>query len=247
MTITTAVRERPILFSSEMVRAILEGRKTQTRRVMKPQPTGRPVILDVPQEIARLAGTEPRRDPDGVPVWAVWMTDEKDERGQYIEHGVRCPYGQPGDRLWVRESLRQDALTGMWEYEADFSLLVDTEDEIDAVAWVVTRKREYCPSIHMPRWASRITLEITDIRVERLQEIRRRDQWGEADTLAEGLIKVVDMPSESYEACYGLPGKLTNRTPWTAFARVWDEINEPRGYGWEANPWVWVITFRRAN
>lgn len=213
-----AVKERPILFSGEMVRAILDGRKTQTRRVVKPQP-------------------EPFKAHDRLgPFW--WFNRRAwglEQLGRIAEKEMpwflapHCPYGQPGDRLWVRENLRQDPLDGLWKYEEDFTPLIDLEDEIDAVGWVVTRKRDYCPSIHMPRWASRITLEITDVRVERVQEI------SEADARAEGA-----EPRLSGTSDWG-----PIRSHRTGFVYLWNQINEARGYGWLANPWVWCLTFRR--
>lgn len=192
----TQIRERPILFSAPMVRAILDGRKTQTRRVVK-------------AEI-----------PSWVKVWNghngaehfFFDREEDDEAGMhwppYDEKGLLCPYGQPGDRLWVRESFSYYShREGCW-YWADGNIAAhDCE-------------RPIRPSIHMPRWASRITLEVVSVRVERLQDI------SEQDAKAEG--------AEPAECCHA---------HYHGFRKLWESIN---GAGsWEANPWVWVVEFRR--
>lgn len=188
------MKERPILFSGAMVKAILDGRKTMTRRVAKR------LLLGLPQ----------------------------------AEMNAQCPYGQPGDRLWVRE---------MWAHNDGWY------DDTDAVAWknwhgerngrqcatwvdyraTYQQVKDGCerdwpwrPSIHMPRWASRITLEVTGVRVERLREIT------EADARAEGA------PAECPDG---------NTVDW--FRGLWAGINGERGYGWDVNPWVWVVEFRR--
>lgn len=175
------MKERPILFSAPMVRALLDGRKTQTRRVVKPQPTA------TREEAIRTYG----------------------KGGTFILEagffGVRCPYGQLGDRLWVRETW--GACAGSPVYRAD-----DNATCPDGGRWK--------PSIHMPRWASRITLEVTGVRVERLQDI------SEEDAIAEGV------PEQRGD-------------PW-AFQCLWDSINGARERcSWAANPWVWAITFSR--
>jgi hypothetical protein len=194
------MKERPILFSGDMVRAILEGRKTQTRRPVKPQPVW---IADpfVPFKTVDA-------DPNGI---------------------IKCPYGQPGERLWVRERC-----TGWLTYDdgqrvcyhADGTILkVDRPaghpeggmllGECDAVR---------VPSIHMPRWASRILLEIVSVRVERAQDISVED------CIAEGIPEVA--------------GGDTSRP--ARFAMLWDFIYHARGQGWNTNPWVWVIEFKVA-
>lgn len=181
-------KERPILFSAPMVRAILEGRKTQTRRVAKPR--------EVTAAITRglMGGTNPAFGP--------------------------CPYGQPGDRLWVRETWRIERRGS--DYFIDFA--ADTGSPsmtrtvvVDAEA-LATKNMRWRPSIHMPRWASRITLDVKTVRVERLQDI------SEADANAEG--------------------GLSLRGP-NCFQCLWESINGPDS--WDANPWVWVIEFERVN
>ncbi len=182
--------ERPIIFSADMVRAILAGKKTQTRRVINPQPV-----------------------------------DEDLRSG--------CPYGVPGDRLWVRETCERkihfNFLTGepteIFDavYSADQEHIVE-EMGFNLCPWFKKRK---LPAIHMPRWASRLTLEIVSVRVERLQDIT------EADAKAEGVTGA--LVSESGDHAGFVP----------AFALLWDSLNGKRGYSWASNPWVWVITFRR--
>lgn len=168
------MKEHPILFSGPMVQAILEGRKTQTRRVVKQD---------------------------------------------YKPHPGQCTYGEPGDRLWVRENL--DMWPGGPCYAVDGAYVdgfhVDWE-------WFNNFQRSYCPSIFMPRWASRITLEIVNIRVERLQEINNNDAMSE-----------------------GAPDLRTIENNWDmrdCFRELWNSINAKRGYRWDLNPYVWVIEFK---
>jgi hypothetical protein len=157
MTTAIAVKERPILFSGEMVRAILAGRKTQTRRVMKPQPVG--VFRDKTATLGCVFDWPDKKDPR--------RTDS--------------PYGQSGDHLWVRETLHRGE-DGIWHYSADCSqVLVDPKHETEMRVWAHHKEQPTCVSIHMPRWASRLTLEVTKVRVERLQDVSM------ADAQAEGL------------------------------------------------------------
>jgi len=253
------VRERPILFSDAMVRAILDGRKTQTRRILKPQP---------PSEVeTRVAGADYGLDPRvkrGIGMYSLNDYERlPKEPGVFDVSGSvgfvrdrcgqtewRCPYGVPGDRLWVREAWALEAL-------GDDSERVVWRPNL-AAAWVEERERlgevfylewdyrpeRWRPSIHMPRWASRLTLEITDIRVERLQRLQTWTAETEADVLAEGLTFVEDSPGQILPKQYGLPGRMLSRTPWCAFQNLWDEINSDRA-PWASNPWVWVIQFRR--
>lgn len=215
------MKERPILFSAPMVRAILEGRKTQTRRVVKPQPF---------------------IDKMGNFCWNGWNFGQ-DSRGPHIQaiaspipssktKRVHCPYGKPGDRLWVRETWRivgngPDDTIDMFDrddiqYRAD-----DDQSYID----------KYRRSIHMPRWASRILLEVTGVRVERLQDI------SEADAKAEGAdcLETINCTAQSRELL-DLP-LMDDATPYrNGYALLWESIN---GDGsWAANPWVWVVEFK---
>lgn len=183
------MKERPILFSAPMVRAILEGRKTQTRRIVKN---------------AHIVTCDDR----------VGVTD------------ARCPYGVPGDRLWVREAFCPGRVTPIYRADAAESKPSRNTDE-----WNAPAEDHWRPSIHMPRWASRITLEVVNVRVERLQAI------GHADCAREGW-----------------PGTEENRAWATAlndgddaaiewFAEQWDSIYGPGA--WERNDWVWVYEFKQ--
>lgn len=181
--------DRPILFSWPMVRAILTGTKTQTRRVVKPAPDWKP---------------------------------------------VGCPYGQPGDRLWVREThylhgvwsvRKDDGGKRRWTFHPSRDMGVQFTEPNGFIKGRSTTVHGWYrrPSIHMPRWASRITLEVTGVRVERLQDI------SEADAIAEGVNNSLHLPG----------GRFAREN----FAHLWWTIN---GDGsWEANPWVWVVEFRR--
>ena len=194
-----------------MVRALLDGTKTQTRRVVKPQPDS--------------------ISPDGIP--ARFFHQRAIGSGYPVQ--IRCPYGQPGDRLWVREAIRlvpdqePDDGTGrvLSTYGADGSLTV-----ADAWPW----KRSYLPPMHCPRGLSRIDLEITDVRVERLQDI------SEADAIAEGITG----PHNVGYPAYRMPDDSKPRysRASAAYEALWEQINGPDS--WALNPWVWVVEFRRA-
>jgi hypothetical protein len=221
------MRELPILFSGAMVRALLDGSKTQTRRVVKPQFEREPVdVVDV------------------VPSWDA-PTNYDGEVQMNTTHGKPCPYGVPGDRIWVREAWRvgkpHDAtrprdmlppLVGRGQgvtvlYEAGGARSVGPAGREEPVYPDDAPMPEWAgklrPSMFMPRAFSRITLEVTNVRVERLQDI------SEDDARAEGVEKSTD-PIHPYAFAYG---------------RLWEELN---GKGsWYANPWVWVVEFVRVN
>ena len=203
--------DRPILFSAPMVRAILAGTKTQTRRVVKAQP---------PDDKQRAAWYEP-----GVMGWA------PPECPSQHWHCVRCPYGQPGDRLWVREAWTTHAFL---DDVAPRNLTTISINYLADGGDVQTGKHR--PSIHMPRRISRITLEITDVRVERLQDI------SEGDAQAEGTPCYVcggPMDGRSEDDCHCFHSKAKT----SDYRNLWERIN---GAGsWEAHPWVWVVEFRR--
>jgi hypothetical protein len=232
--------EHPILFSGEMVRAILEGRKTQTRRVVKRRIPGPETISDA-HAICK----------DGVGDWIAWFGGNGYWGGHllvtadaYAEFtlktypnggGFPCPYGKPGDRLWVRETFYQAAtghhgFDGEWvsQWVEDKSLLVYAADHDEVDTRWRSAPVKHClvkrPSIHMPREFARITLEIVDVRVERLQEISHRD------ALSEGVKYDVSVPGGA---------------PLARFETLWDSINARRGYGFSVNPWVWVVEFKR--
>lgn len=224
---------RPILFSADMVRALLDGRKTQTRRIVKPQPQ-----LSPHHEPVRAESRGNRR-------W-VFMTHTDRPDYSWATGDVTCRYGMPGDLLWVRET---HAIVG----------------SVDP-GWVLYRANGYeneCrrhgfdrpppesdirwkPSIHMPRWTSRLTLRLTNIRAERLQAV------SEADAIAEGIERIDDprgVAWKSYELIHegrhkGTPNPhaaVPNSSPVTSYRELWEAINGRES--WAANPWVWVIGF----
>ncbi|EIX9726618.1 hypothetical protein [Klebsiella pneumoniae] len=200
------MKERGMIFNAEMVRAILDGRKTQTRRIMAPQPA---------DDIERCIFPNPEA--------IGWKSSLRHKHGSTTAHF--CHYGKPGDRIWVRETWNKYG--GLLTYRADHDWIDDMRKETVCTAkWV--------PSIHMPRWASRILLEITDVRVERLNAI------SEEDARAEGIIDGGCLNCGEPEPC-----GCANPEPDAAdaFAYLWQSI-----YGqesWNANPWVWVIEFKR--
>ena len=200
------MKERPIIFSTEMVRAILEGRKTQTRRVIKPQPT-KGLLIGCYWE-------------DGKPETAEWCLADK--YGDPIDaKPLNCPYGPVGDRLWVKETFQTLGSKKNTVYRATGG--AELTWNINGTTHRETLKKWRSP-LFMPRWASRITLEITGLRVERLQDIT------EEDAVIEGL-----PPREQ-------TGFDTARYRYHI---LWDSLNAKRGYAWESNPWVWVIEFKR--
>jgi hypothetical protein len=204
----TATREKPILFSAPMVKAILDGTKTQTRRIMKPQP-------EYFEQYPHWRWTTPQLRKDGLGPFAIDSGDRPGMFGKYV----------PGETLWVRETWGPRTEQGKpvesrhyVKYRADF---IDDSPPADGMDWH-TYEDKWRPSIFMPRWASRITLEITDVRVERLQDISEDDACSEGVTLS--------IPDE--------------QTYYGQFRVLWSKIN---GDGsWESNPWVWVVSFRNS-
>jgi len=197
------MKEHPIIFSTEMVKAILEGRKTQTRRVIKPQP----YIIEG-AEGKMLNGSSKSKE-------CFLFIRMRDNFPVIME----CPYGQVGSKLWVRETWGWSGLNRV-EYKA---FPADGKDFRAVDRWR--------PSIHMFHAVSRITLEITDVRVEKLQEIT------DEDAKAEGVDvdKVFSPDSGHIGKCY-----------WTKFRELWNSIHK-KEHRWEDNPWVWVISFKRLN
>lgn len=199
--------ERPIPFKPEMVRAVLDGTKTQTRRVVKP------LVAD---RINNCPG---------------FLEDLREVSG---------PYGKPGDRLWVREAWRG--------YETDDALPPREIRRHTPVYFEATKSfflgyqfktGKLRPGMFMPRWASRITLEVTGVRVERLQEI------GENDAMAEGVERVVvgDGWRRYCDTALELAGVTPCETARCSYESLWESINGPGS--WAANPWVWVVEFKR--
>lgn len=228
---STATRERPILFSGEMVRAILAGRKTQTRRVVKPKHKGG-VITGV--------------NPDGLPIES-WGGGRGFKSG-HSEVYTASPYGRPGDRLWVRETWAAvPCSSGCEKYPDGFDPTVASVHQPDAphegwryrATWDKCHASRWKPSIHMPRKVCRLELEVTGVRVERLQAI------SEEDAIAEGCIKlpasgrITDVPGGQYGGRCWVSGRS-----W--FIDLWDSINGKRfGCAWADNPWLWVVEFKR--
>ena len=222
------MKEHPILFNGEMVRAILEGQKTQTRRPMAPQP------------------------PEGH--W--WAETEAEQRlaAEYYPstHGRGCPYGIPGDHLWVRETFILEETDEVptdgrpyreMEEPGEFGQLLvphyrATESEPHIVPLDLSDDYDDCtrwrPSIHMPRWASRITLEVTDIRVERVQDVGQKDALAEGCPCGELTRKIIRALKHSSSGLAAIE--------W--FADTWNAIYLDRGLGWDTNSWVWVVEFR---
>ena len=224
------MKERPIIMGAESVRAILDGRKTMTRRVVKPQPE---MIIDA--------------EPEGYS-----MVPSQDGINEI--HKSKCPYGQVGDRLWVKESWKP----GAWRNDGRVAIDYMASPELTHTPWAYMGEQasrfihkwlaeveksglvpneqgryEWEPGksplkwkspMYMPRLASRMTLEVADIRVERLHDITPED------ALKEGFCN------------YG-----TEVDTLDAFCEAWQKINAKRGYPWESNPWVWVISFKRVS
>ena len=206
------MKERPIIFSGPMVQAILAGDKTQTRRVIKPQPDAK---YNIPQQCMQKY------------LWNLCVSDNLVDGWLPLKES---PYGRAGDQLWVRETYRQwgnwvkngKPKTGKqaWTFKRKGNIAKFTDDLAISRTKLGWHKR---PSIFMPKWATRIWLEVTEIRVERVQDTT------EEDIKAEGF-------------------NLQVLCPHRWFYELWNSINEKRGYSWGSNPWVWVVSFtRRSN
>lgn len=203
------MKERPVLFNGDMVRAILDGRKTQTRRVIKPS------VLNLFNVASNVGECSP-----------LTMGDPVDPRSQSY-YGEFSPFGQVGDRLWVRETFGDCG-----------SRLVYRADSNDGASCSVKR---WVPSIHMPRSACRLVLEITNVRVERLNSI------SEEDALAEGIRRTDNNFGNGPAYCDYMLANLNDVAEWynrpsDSFISLWQSI-----YGaesWQHSPWVWVIEFK---
>lgn len=226
------MRERPILFSGAMVRAIMAGKKTQTRRVFRDS---------VSSDCCGF-----RDWGDGMWSQMFRYKDEPEALPKSWTH--KSPYGEPGDGdvLWVRETWRIgcDYWTphGNWKDGAAAEIQFQADDKRKCMPcnreqlqwWHQKRRPGWKPSIHMPRWASRLTLLVEDVRVERVQEI------SDGDAIAEGISKT---RLGLYEVGNPCGGMFRCTKPRDVFMQLWDSINAKRGYGWKENPWVWVVTF----
>ena len=225
MSETTAIKEKPILFRAAMVRAILDGRKTQTRRLVKPQPVINGFSFN------RASGDILCRC-DYLPPSCLVQPPHYNH--PFLDGPERlCPYGQPGDRLWVKETW-QAYDGGSFKTPFGNARTFSNNPKLgDLIEFKADKDLTKCfiswrSPIHMPRWASRITLEVTEVRVERLQEIT------EEDAKAEGTeaVSMFDMPRQAVWSCR------------QDFAQMWDSHN-PAPFDWASNPWVWAVSFRR--
>lgn len=226
---------KPVIFNSEMIRALMEGRKTQTRRPIKPQP---------PKEstLHRYYGDEsPRPALKNTFGWFMpaagdlWPCNDDDR--------ISCPFGKVGDLLYVRETW---GVADKWihdcetnpprtiAYKADQEIRnFDPPYIVDTEPWGWSHMK-WRPSIHMPRWASRLTLRITDVRVERVQDIT------EDDAKAEGIINCSTDLCDSSTGYYDYENQTCYvRFPSQSFSTLWNSIYN----NWDQNPWVWVIKF----
>jgi hypothetical protein len=215
-TSTARVKERPILFTGEMVQRLLDGSKTQTRRLVKTVPLRGDAVG------VRVVGEYPtvvRLTDEGL----VWNPNGPFEDAVPFPHPEKCcPYGLPGDQLWVKETfcLAFDTntceRTGGYHYRADGYEVVHVDDH---------SRSPWKPSIHMPRAASRIQRELTDVRLERVQEIT------EQDAIAEGIGVV-----------YGTHWMDTSKR--RGFRDLWNGFYGDRDFGWDKNPWIWAMSFK---
>ncbi len=219
------MRDIPILLNGPMVLATMAGRKRMTRRVM----------LDAPED----AHTWSKCDADGS--WIGWCSATRkpiDTQAGYDAFtqkaypkggGITCPYGAPGDRLWVRETWAEVPIAnadGGQGGRMGFIYRADGDDAFDVMPAEWEFIGPWRPSIHMPRMASRLSLIVESIRVERVQDISEADAWAEGFPDPDGTNR-----EHGDRARY-----------W--FRNLWDKLNAGRGYGWDANPWVWVVGYR---
>lgn len=210
------MKERPILFDTEMVQAIFYGVKTQTRRVLKPQPFKDTRQYPLMNKAKECLVWSPRKGVE----WLNWG------EGFDVTIHQDCPYGQPGDRLWVREKFTLECPYEHADGCGNPQHVIYWARESKIVRDSITSR--WRPSIFMPRWASRLTLIVTGVRVEQVQSIT----W--KDARAEGA-------KEEFSHLGG------DDDPWPigGFVNLWDSINTKRGFSWESNPWVWVVEFEK--
>ena len=220
--------EKPILFKTEMVQAILAGKKSMTRRIIKPQPNGQLKCVIKHETKGR----------------SCWMEDNADQLSKDFKFHK---YYEVGDILWVRETwaklcrVDENGYTHYDEetiyYAADGGPSIDL---YDADGFLLDdQNMKWRPSIFMPRYAARLFLKVKDIRVERLQDIT------EEDARSEGIKWTNEGPLHAHYLNHNLNAFLNFKTSKEAFSSLWDNINLKRGYGWGINPWVWVVEFER--
>lgn len=225
----TAIKERPILFSAPMVRAILECRKTVTRRPVKATKTHADgfMMLD-----------------NGKGWWPYNAFGDFTSDHEGMEYPIACPYGKPGDRLWVRETCfindyreasapEQERANCDIHYRADG--IPDFEGEEELIRWR--------PSIHMPRWASRILLEVTDVRVERLRDSEDLALLDELGDMLDGCDSVAGKEFSRIEHLQSAGAPLNMLPEMYGFKAYWDKVSGAGSF--DANPWVWVVEFKR--
>jgi hypothetical protein len=220
MVMSNKPKERPVIMQTESVRSILSDLKTQTRRVMDLQPGNgnTPVI--------------------GEPLYKGCVVARWNGESEFDYYDCHCPKGKPGDRLWVKETWRLDD----YNQEPKIENVIYKADMPQQVLAEVGDLIKWKSSMFMPRWASRLLLEITSIRAERLQTI------SEADAKAEGLTFRKPNFECGYEGFWGHPDwphVECLSSPVKAYEKGWDSINKKRGFGWQQNPFVWAITFRK--
>jgi hypothetical protein len=240
------MKEHPILFSAPMVRAILDGRKTQTRRIC--HAFGENLHKGKKLNEWDLSSGPFQLTEEDFPVWhwrgrkppkvGDWAQEIQTDVDDNVTFPIRNPYGYPGDRLWVKEKW-----TGTWGafrhdmhlvYAADGSERI-TRAIVDYILPKVAAKvGNWVTPLFMPRWASRITLEIIDVRVQRLQEISNEDARAEGVDACPHRGASCGFFETGFNQCFGC-----------AFRLLWNQINGPRGYGWDANPYVWAVSFKR--
>ncbi len=212
----TLVKERGIIFNGEMVRAEREGRKNQTRRIVKTPKWAAPNTMEL--------------DPHSDGILAI-----NEKTGCFAN--IKCPYGVPGDRLWIKEWWRIEGCATpavnskyavILQYKADGKNgVIPTESDLDQHL-ALNAKTKWRPPLFMNRWASRVTLEVNAVRVERVQDITPMDCIGEG----------CPYPDRGPDAC-----QESRQINW--FWSLWDSINLKRGHGWDVNDYVWVVEFKR--
>lgn len=203
------MKETGLLFNTSMVKAERENLKTQTRRL-----DGLKKVNENPDEWEEVDLYRAE-----TALYALFK-NKRTKKNVCFEVALKCPYGVAGDRLWVRETMLINGYLDVYYLADNMFLEGPFPDD-----WYY-RDPEYIgkvPSIHMPRWASRTTLEITDIRIERVRDISYKNAKDEG------------WPSKKQASVWA----------WVWFKNTWNSVYEKRGYGWDKNPWVWVLTFKR--